>query len=235
MISRPGDGIFTAVKFVLLFFLLALSLPLAGREHVILCGGPTLRQWENLRVEQDRHDRWWANFVRASTMRIDEIRKSYGPQAEIVWIVYRDGYVLRGREDGKPYTRWITGQAAKRKAELIWINSGEEAIDAINRQTDIITFDFFGHSNRYCFMLDYGSDIMAVSQAWIHEKDLHKLRRRSFNRDAYCQSWGCHTGESMSAVWKRQLGLPLIGAKGKTDYTALSKGRLPTVSGKWIR
>ena len=219
------------------FFFLLLSLPLSSqaREHLILCGGPALRKWEELRVKRDRHDRWWANFVRASTMRMDEIKRSYGKNASITWIVYRDGYVLRGREDGKPYTRWISEQAAKRRARLVWISSGDEAIRAINRLRDIATFDFFGHSNRYCFMLDYGSAIMAVSQAWIHEDDLSKLRRRSFSRNAFCQSWGCHTGESMSAVWKRALGIPLIGARGKTDYSALSKGKMPSVSGRWIR
>ena len=52
---------------------------------------------------------------------------------------------------------------------------------------------------------------------------------------ATCQSYGCHTGESMSQVWKSKLGTTLIGARGKTDYTALSSGRLPTVSGSWVR
>lgn len=223
------------MKFLVLSLLLALGLPLFGKEHVILCGGPASRKWENLRVERDRHDRWWANFVRASTMRMDELRKSYGSTASITWIVYQNGYVTRGREDRKPYTKWIAEQAAKRGARLVWINSGDQAISAINRQRDILTFDFFGHSNRHCFMLDYGSDVMAVSQAWIHERDLGKIRRRAFNKNAHCQSWGCHTGESMSAVWSRRVGIPLIGAKGKTDYSALSFGKLPTVSGKWIR
>ena len=46
----------------------------ASQRHVILCGGPALRKWEDLRVEEDQHDRWWGNFIRASTIRIDEIR-----------------------------------------------------------------------------------------------------------------------------------------------------------------
>ncbi len=223
------------MKFLVLSLLLTIGLPLFAKEHVILCGGPASRKWENLRVERDRHDRWWANFVRASTMRMDEIRKSYGMTNSMTWIVYKNGYVTRGREDGKPYTQWIAEQAAKRKAKLVWISSGDQAISAINRLRDIITFDFFGHSNRHCFMLDYGSDVMAVSQAWIHELDLGKISGRSFNKNAFCQSWGCHTGESMSGVWKRRVGIPLVGAKGKTDYAALSYGRMPTVSGKWVR
>lgn len=221
-----------AIIFLLLF---AFQAPLVAGEHVILCGGPASRKWENFRVENERHDRWWANFVRASTMRMDEIRRSYGAGTSITWIVYKNGYVTRGRDDGKPYTTWIAEQAAKRKAKLVWVSSGDQAISAINSLRDILTFDFFGHSNRHCFMLDYGSDVMAVSQAWIHERDLGKINRRAFNKNASCQSWGCHTGESMSAVWKRQVGCTLIGAKGKTDYAALSFGKMPTVSGKWIR
>lgn len=223
------------MKSLLLLFLLSFVAPLTAQEHVILCGGPACRKWENYRVERDRHDRWWANFVRASTMRMDELRKAYGNNISITWIVYKDGYVSRGREDGQPYTKWIAEQAAKRKARLVWISSGSQAIAAINARNNISTFDFFGHSNRFCFMLDYGSDVMAVSQAWIHEKDLGKIRKGAFVKNASCQSWGCHTGESMSAVWKSRFGFPLIGAKGKTDYSALSFGKLPTVSGNWVR
>lgn len=222
------------MKTLILLTILALVLPCFAKEHIILTGGPALRQWENLRVEKDRHDQWWANFIRASTMRMDELRKAYGPNAKIKWIVYRDGYVARGREDRKPYTTWITEQASKRNAQLIWIQNGQQAINAINSSNQIISFDFFGHSNRYCFMLDYGTDVMAVSQAWLHQNDLSKIRRSAFDKNALCKSWGCHTGESMSAVWRRQLGMPLIGAQGKTDYAALSSGRMPAINGKWI-
>jgi len=223
------------MKIMATLLLLAFAAPAAAKEHVILCGGPALRKWEDLRVKRDQHDRWWANFVRASTMRMDELRRAYGKDAPVIWIVYRPGYVSRGREDRKPYTTWIQEQATKRRAKLVWISTGPQAISAINRQRDIVTFDFFGHSNKHCFLLDYGSEIMAVSMAWIHENDLGKIRRGAFNKFATCQSYGCHTGESMSQIWKSKLGTTLIGARGKTDYTALSFGRLPTVSGSWIR
>jgi len=206
-------------------------------EHVILCGGPALRKWENLRIKNERHDNWWANFVRASTLRMDEITRAYGKNARIAWIVYRPGYIARGREDAKPYTDWIQEVAAKRNVTLVWVDSGPAAIRALNARPSraVKTFDFFGHSNRHCFMLDYGSEIMAVSKAWIHENDLGKIRRGIFASGALCQSYGCHTGESMSAVWKRKVGTTLIGAQGKTDYAVISQGRLPSVSGRWIR
>ncbi len=206
-------------------------------EHVILCGGPSLRQWENLRVSNERHDHWWANFIRASTLRMADIRLRYGKQAKLVWIVYRPNYLTRGKEDGKPYTTWIQEQATKRNCELVWVDSGPQAIRAINARPtrSIVTFDFFGHSNKFAFMLDYGNEIMAISKAWIHESDLGKIRSSVFAKDAVCQSYGCHTGESMSRVWARRVGVRLIGAVGKTDYAVVGQGRLPSVSGSWLR
>lgn len=206
-------------------------------DHVIVTGGPALRQWENLRVKQDQHDRWWANFVRASTLRMEEIRRVHGPNAPLVWLVSQPGYLSRGREDGKPYTTWITELAAKRRATLVWFSDGGAFIRALNSRPrgSIQTFDFFGHSNRHAFMFDYGNDIMGASTSWLHERDLPRIKSSVFARNAYCKSWGCHTGESMSAIWKRSTGVTLEGAKGPTDYTVISYGRLPVVKGTWAR
>jgi hypothetical protein len=217
--------------------LLVLIAPLARAEHVIVTGGPALRKWENLRVTDDQHDRWWANFVRASTLRMAEIRTAYGPDAPLVWMVYQPGYQARGREDGKPYTTWIAEQASKRRATLIWISSGGDLIRAINSRPrgSVQSFDFFGHSNKYAFMLDYGNDIMAVSTATLHENDLSRIKSSVFAKNAYCKSWGCHTGESMSNFWKSAIGIPLEGAKGPTVYNNVGQGSMPFVRGSWVR
>jgi hypothetical protein len=221
-------------RLLLTLLLLALA-PLAHADHVILTGGPALRKWEDLRVAQDRHDRWWANFVRASTLRMVEIRKAYGPNARIVWIVYRDGYQSRAGEDGKPYTSWIADLARDRNVTLKWFGSNGGLISTLNGlpRGSVQTFDFFGHSNKYAFMLDYGNDIMAASTVWLHQDDLHRISRSIFARSAYCKSWGCHTAESMSKVWKSKLGVPLEGAHGPTDYTVVGQGVLPVVKGRW--
>ena len=221
----------------LLIFALLFFANLSQAEHVIVTGGPALRRWENFRVKEDQHDRFWANFVRASTLRMTEIKQAHGTAEPIVWIVYKPGYLTRGREDKSPYSKWITDLATKYRVTLIWISSGGELIQAINSRPrqSITTFDFFGHSNRFAFMLDYSNDVMAVSTAWLHERDLGRIKASVFARNAYCKSWGCHTGESMSAVWKRALGIPLEGANGATNYQAISFGRLPSVTGTWVR
>lgn len=204
-------------------------------EHVIVAGGPSLNRWEQLRVPEDRHDRWWANFIRASTIRMDDIRRDHGEHVKITWIVHRDSYVARGLEDGKPYTDWIVMQAKKRRASLVWFKTSEDFIRAINNRSrgSVASFDFFGHSNRHAFMFDYGAEIMAASTSWLHERDLRKIDSSIFARGAVCKSWGCHTGESMSQVWKRHLGLPLVGNTGATSYRSVGHGELPAGRGRW--
>jgi hypothetical protein len=216
---------------------LLISTILSFADHLIVSGGPSLNRWEKYRPQEDQHDRWWANFIRGATLRIDEIHRVYGKEKNIVWLVYRPSYDSRGREDGKNYISMIQQQATKRNVSLVWINSSGEMIRAINGRPgrSIETFDYFGHSNKHCFCLDYGSEIMAVSTQWLHENDIGRLRSSVFAENAYCKSWGCHTGQSMSLVWKQKLGIALEGTRGKTDYRALAEGKFPVGHGGWVR
>lgn len=221
---------------ILLCLLLGMGLSQAG-EHVIQTGGPSLKRWEHLRVPQDRHDRWWANFIRASTLRMVEIRRAYGLDAKIVWMVYRPGYRTRGREDGKPYLTWISDLARKRNCTLVWLDNNDDVINSLNARPrrSVITYDYFGHSNRHCFMFDYGNVIIAACTTWLHENDLGRINASIFDKNAYCKSWGCHTAESMSKIWRRKLGVPLEGAVGKTDYVVVGRGQMPAIIGRWGR
>ena len=100
----------------------------------------------------------------------------------------------------------------------------------------IADFEYFGHSNRACFMLDYSNEIDSASKAWLHETDLKRIHRGIFTRDAFAKSWGCYTGESMSKYWKAATGRKMVGAIGKTDYAQCPfNGWIPTLSpgGRW--
>lgn len=220
-----------------LFFVFFLLSQIGKSEHLIVCGAPALRKWEKYRVKEDQHDRWWANFVRASTIRMDQILKEQASASELVWMVYQPGYEARGREDKQPYTTWIAEQAKKRGARLIWFKSSEDFTSRFNSfsKRSIQSFDYFGHSNKHAFMFEYGSDIMAVSTACLHENHLKLLDSSVFAKKAVCKSWGCNTGNSMSRVWKRSLGVPLQGSKGKTLYTVVGQGLLPLGFGGWTR
>ena len=196
---------------------------MAQSEYIILSGGPALRQWENLRKPGEQHDRWWGNFARTARVRIEEVQKQ-NLGVTLTWLVYRDSYVRRAAEDRQPLTSNIESVRDKYHIRLVWIRSGDDVINYINRgmnrgQHRIAGFEYFGHSNKFCFMFDYSSDIYGVSSAFLHEADLKRIHRGVFDRNARCQSWGCHTGESMSALWKKATGVPMIGAYGKTDYS----------------
>lgn len=208
---------------------------IASADHVIVTGGPALRKWENLRVEKDRHDRWWANFIRASTIRMDQLIVPTRPKGRIIWMVYKPGYRDRGKEDGKAYLTWIQNLATKRKVHLVWFSTGEEFIRKFNQlpQRSVRELEYFGHSNKYSFMFEYGSDIMASSTAWLHQSDLGKMKASVFHPEAICTSWGCHTGQSMSQVWKDVLKVPLRGVKGPTNYTVVGQAKLPLAKGPW--
>ncbi len=210
----------------------------AKAEHVILTGGPALMQHEGYRVAPERHDRWWANFVRAATLRMELLRKE-GSREPITWMVYKKGYEMRGREDGKPYVQYISDLAKKHKARLVWVGSSKQIFDTLNafaRKSDkISTFDYFGHSNPHAFMIDYSSDILGTSTFWIHEQELAALDARAFRPGARCYSYGCYTANSMSSYWHGQTGIPLYGSTEKTDYSEITHGRLPIPSsgGVW--
>jgi hypothetical protein len=111
-------------------------------------------------------------------------------------------------------------------------------IDYLNRgeprnQVKVAFFEFFGHSNKACFMFDYSRAIESACKSWLHESELTKISRSVFTRDAEVRSWGCHTGESMSKKWRTAIGNKMWGAIGKTQYMTHELPILSSKNGKW--
>jgi hypothetical protein len=211
------------------FFLLTCGLAgkaAAATEYIIVSGGPAVRKFEDLRRPGEQHDRWWGNFIRTARVRMQEIQQNAPAGTRITWLVYRDAYVRRAAEEHQPLTQNIESvPQAYPFVNLVWFRSTDELIRYINHGSSgrsgmkISGFEFFGHSNKYSFMFDYSSDVYATSTTWLHENNLGKISRWAFARNAYCQSWGCHTAESFSKAWKRATGTFMVGAQGKTDYS----------------
>ena len=210
----------------------------ADGEHIFVSGGPALREWENLRKSADQHDKYWHNFVRKAKWRMVEVLKKEGPNVQLTWLVYKPAYQKRASEEGRPLVQWVESVVRyfkdqhNKHVKLVWFNSGDDLIRYINsgqnrRKNKIAMFEYFGHSNRHAFLFDYSCDIMGASKAWLHENDLSKIKRRSFAKNAFCRSFGCHTGESMSGVWRKHTGVRMWGVQGKTDY---AEERVVTVS-----
>jgi hypothetical protein len=209
-------------------------------EYIIVSGGPSLVSLESYRREAHRHDRWWGNFIRTARIRIEQLQKASNGAVNITWLVYRPGYETRQAEDGQPLISNIESVQEKYKIRLVWFSSTDEVINYLNSgqnrsSVKISGFEFFGHSNKYCVVFDYSNHILGASRSFLHQSDLKKINRKAFARGAYCKSWGCHSGESFTAEWKRVTGVKMIGAIGKTDYSATWQGTLPFVSpgGRW--
>ncbi len=226
--------------FIFLFATIVTASAEVQREYILLSGGPSLEEWE--KFKEDPHDRWWGNFIRAARVRIQEIQKEKGPEAKITWLVHRPSYVRRAqRQDRVDLIGNIVSVRDKYGVKLIWFDKGQEVIDYLNGgqprdKVKIANFEFYGHSNRACWMFDYSNEIDSGSKSWIHEKEFSRIHRGIFTRDAFIKSWGCHTGESMSKYWKRATGKRMIGAIGKTDYAyGHLRGWVPALSkgGRW--
>ncbi len=207
-------------------------------EYIVVSGGPSLIRWE--KYKQVPHDRWWGNFIRTARVRIQALREQRGTEYPIGWLVYRPGYVARSAQDQRDLLALVESVRDKYQLRLIYFDTTPQLLNYINRAPHrrslrITGFEYFGHSNKACFMFDYSSLIDSASKAWLHEGELNRINADAFHRRAFIKSWGCHTGESMSKHWRTAVGIPMIGAIGKTDY---SPGYIPVLStpgGRWTR
>ena len=231
-------GFIRRLSFLLVVLLLLGGSALAANgEYIIVVGGPSMYQWEKYKVYP--HDHWWANFVHAARLRTDQMRAQLGPDAQITWLVYKQGYLDRATQEHQDLIGLIDSVREKFNLNLVWFHAGSEVIDYLNNgqprnRVKIAGFEYFGHSNRACFMFDYSNVLDSASKSWLHENELSKIDRRAFAHGAYVRSWGCHTGESMSKKWYRATGTHMIGAIGKTQFMMEELPILTSTDGKWV-
>lgn len=211
--------------------------PTKPGETVIVSGGVSLWVWEKWKAKP--HDLWWANFVRAARIRIQQIR-AQRPDQEITWFVHRPSYITRGRQDGRDYLSLITSVRDAFGVRIKWFDSASQVVDYLNHgqprdRVKINNLEWFVHSNKACFMFDYSNNIDSGSKCWLHENELKRINRGIFTRDALVRSWGCHTGESMSKKWRSAIGVPMWGVRGKTQYLTEELPVPSTPGGRWLR
>lgn len=206
-------------------------------EYIILTGGPSLYIWE--KWKQEPHDHWWMNFVRASRIRIQQLEQTEGvPGSQITWLVYLPSYQTRGKQDGKDLVGDIESVRDAYGIHLKFFKLTKEVFDYLNYgkprdQIKIADFEYFGHSNKACWLFDYSNNIDSASKVWLHEDDLKQIHRGIFTRNAFAKSWGCHTAESMSQKFRAATGVRMWGAVGRTQYNTDDLPSLASDDGKW--
>jgi hypothetical protein len=206
-------------------------------EYIILTGGVSLYAWEKFKGPA-AHDHWWANFVRASRIRMEQIRAE-NPNAKITWLVYKESYLKRGKQEGRDLLPLIDSVREAMNAKLIYFNKTQEVIDYLNHgqprdRVKIADFEYFGHSNRACWMFDYSAEMDSASKCWLHVNDFSKINRGIFARDVFVKSWGCHSGEEMTGKWRAATGTKMWGAIGKTQYMTDELPVLAETRGRWV-
>src|SRR5438034_8980310 len=97
----------------------AQAAPPASGEYIILVGGPSMYQWEKYKAFP--HDHWWANFVRAARLRTEQLREALGPDAKITWLVYRQGYEDRAKQEHQDLISLIGSVRDKLNIKLLCI------------------------------------------------------------------------------------------------------------------
>jgi len=193
----------------------------ADQEYIMLSGGPSLLLWE--KWKNPPHDKWWMNFIRAAEIRIRELESQGVPPNQITWLVYRPAYETRSAQEGQSLTGAIESLRQNLGCKLKFFRNTSEVIAYLNggkprASVKIADFEYFGHSNKACWLFDYSNNIDSASKVWLHEDELGQLKRGIFARDAFVKSWGCHTGESMSRKFRRVSGVKMWGAVGRTQY-----------------
>lgn len=220
--------------------LLALVPKAAAHDIVILSGGPALRSFEKYRTAS--HDKYWGNFVDSALERIKVLQATQKPEDRFVWLVFRPAYLRRGHEDKQDYLKLLEERAAVLGITPIYFENKNQLFTLLRRDgtadhPKISRLEYFGHSNKKCWMFDYSSHVDggALEPLVLHVDDLDQISGSSFTTDAECVSYGCHSGEEFSQRWRMIVGRPMVGAVGKTDY---SDGGLPKLSegkgGTWV-
>jgi hypothetical protein len=209
------------------------------QEDIVLTGGPALRFMEHGKGAVS-HDVYWFNFVDASVIRLRELKAQATPDTVVTWLLYRPAYVRRSQELGLDLVAMLQAKAKKLGVKLQWFDTTDQLIAYLNKgynrdKVKIATFDYFGHSNKACFLFDYSNYIDTMSICWLHVKDLKKIDSDIFAKNAQCKSWGCHSGEMYSKWWKGQFDVPMTGAIGKTDFAHGGEPQLSDDKGKWTQ
>ena len=220
--------------------LLLFALSAQASEVILISGGPAVRSFE--KFKSNSHDKYWGNFIDSALQRVKDLQKEGKNKDKVVWLVFRPSYLSRGREDGQDYLKILEERGALVGAQPIYFDNKNQLLLLLRRdgsieKPKISRLEYFGHSNKKCWMFDYSNRIDggALEPLVLHVDDLSQISSSSFTPDAECISYGCHSGEEFSQRWRMIVGRPMIGAVGKTDY---SDGGMPKITegkgGTWV-
>ena len=116
---------------ILLSLFAAASARAQQGEYIVLVGGPSLHIWEQYKGPI-AHDHWWANFIHSARVRTEQLRAQLGPNAMITWLVYKPGYIDRGKQEKQDLIANINSVRDKFHLNLVYFDRGGDVINYLN-------------------------------------------------------------------------------------------------------
>ncbi len=70
--------------------------------------------------------------MRAARLRTEQLRAELGPDAKITWLIYRQGYEDRAKQEHQDLISLINSVRDKFNLNLVWFGPGPEVINYLN-------------------------------------------------------------------------------------------------------
>jgi hypothetical protein len=118
----------------------------------------------------------------------------------------------------------MSRSAERHGFELIFIRGANQLTPTLNTAKDdqIKKLEYFGHSNKNDFLLEYSSDIPGIStDSWGKENnDIGGIRKEIFASEGEINLYGCKLGVAggLGQEMKKKWGLKTIASYTTTDY-----------------
>jgi hypothetical protein len=123
--------------------------------------------------------------------------------------------------------------------EVIAFETADELTAKLANFPDrIASVEYFGHSNRSDFLLDYGIDSRPNAKYHWGKTQAAKISAGRFVNSAYFASYGCYQGEAdgLASAIQKLWYIEAIGSVGKTDYLPIGKGETyPDSKGYYVQ
>ena len=191
-------------------------------NHVVVVGGCS--------VNEPNHDAYPTAFLEAGVSRIKQ-QPMQGRINQSVMIMFTPSYTLRVLKqkvehpevhpNGNPRHFWnfMVDCAGRNGFTLLEARSGGDVTRLLKQSAQIQLLDFFGHSNKKRWLLDFGKDGTDNSTEAFGREDLMQLAN-SFTNDALFASFGCFQGQPIGLCHMAAyfLHIRAMGSTTRTDY-----------------
>lgn len=213
------------------FIVLFLSSKAGANDGLVICGGPALKKWDDLRPTHERCLLPPRCFVNAAAY--DAGKLSSQKDANVTFLVYRDSFLRRSLDEKVTYTQEIEVFIAKHKnLKLVWFRSGQELSNYLSSITPVDFVYYYGYATPNVLVFDYESEISRGSTAWLSIDAFFQAAKGALKEKGVCQLFPAFTGwnadfTGVAQKAKKELGRKLVVPTVQLSYSTDSEAKEP--------